>query len=148
MTDPTIRFSVSLPRPLLEELDARMTRRGYASRSELVRALIRKELVHEQWAAGTDAMVGVLAICYDHHRRGLTDRLHAIQHRRFVHVLCTQHVHVDHDTCLETIVLRGKPAEIEQLALEIGGQKGVQFAELTRMGVPPAATAPAARPAR
>ena len=49
--------------------------------------------------------------------------------------ICTQHVHVDHHTCLETIVLRGRPEQIEQLALEIGGQKGVQQAELVRMGV-------------
>ena len=135
MTDPAIRFTVSLPRPLLDELDARITHRGYASRSELVRDLIRKELAADRWRAGTEEMVGILSITYDHHRRGLVDRLHAIQHHRYVHVLCTQHVHVDHHICLETIVLRGLPAEIEQLALEIGGQKGVQQAELVRMGV-------------
>jgi CopG family nickel-responsive transcriptional regulator len=135
MTDPAIRFTVSLPRPLLTELDARITGRGYASRSELVRDLIRKEMTADRWRAGTEPMVGVLSIVYDHHRRGLVDRLHAIQHDRYVHVLCTQHVHVDHHTCLETIVLRGRPEQIEQLALEIGGQKGVQQAELVRMGV-------------
>lgn len=132
--DPTIRFTVSLPEPLLAELDERITGRGYASRSELVRDLIRKELVHDAWQAGDREMIGVLSLRYDHHRSGLTDRLHAIQHRQFVHVLCTQHVHVDHHTCVETIVLRGKPAEIGQMALEIAGLKGVNEAELTRLG--------------
>lgn len=136
MTDETLRFTVSLPRTLLEELDRRIVGRGYASRSELVRDLIREQMAHDAWAGGDDEMVGVLTISYDHHQGGgLNARLHAIQHRHYVHVLCTQHVHVDHHTCLETIVLRGRPCEIEDLALEIGGQKGVRFAELTRTGL-------------
>ena len=132
--EKTIRFSISLPAGLLAELDARFTDRGYASRSELVRDLIRKEMVRDDWAGGTRDMVGILCISYDHHHAGLTDKLHEIQHKQFVHVLCTQHVHVDHHTCVETIVLRGKPEQIERMALEIGGLKGVDFAELTRMG--------------
>lgn len=132
--DPTIRFTVSLPEALLAELDERITGRGYASRSELVRDLIRKEMVRDAWQGGDREMIGVLSLRYDHHRAGLTDRLHAIQHRQYVHVLCTQHVHVDHHTCVETIVLRGKPAEIEQMALAIAGLKGVTEAELTRLG--------------
>ena len=135
MNDATIRFSVSLPRTLLEELDARIVKRGYTSRSELVRDLIREQMARDTWASGDAEMVGVLAISYDHHQTGLNARLHAIQHRRYVHVLCTQHVHIDHHTCLETIVLRGRPDEIEDLALAIGGQKGVKVAKLTRTGI-------------
>ena len=133
--DETIRFSVSLPSGLLDEMDRTMTDRGYASRSELVRDMIRARLVDAAWDDVDAEVHGVLAIVYDHHRRGLTDRLHKVQHDRYVHILCTQHVHLDHDRCLETIVLRGTPVEIERMALEIGGLKGVEFAELTRMAV-------------
>jgi len=131
----TIRFTVSLPRNLLDELDASMTHRGYASRSELVRDLIRARMVEAAWAAPDAEVHGVLTIVYDHHRRGLTDKLHTVQHNQYVHILCTQHVHLDHDHCLETIVIKGTPGEIEKMALEIGGLKGVEFAELTRTGV-------------
>jgi len=142
--DATIRFTVSLPGSLLDELDQRITSRGYASRSELVRDLIRKEMVRDAWQGGDREMVGVLSLRYDHHHRGLTDRLHDIQHRQFVHVICTQHVHIDHHTCVETIVLHGKPAEIEEIAMRIAGLKGVSEAELTRMGgVPGGAHRPA-----
>lgn len=130
--EETIRFSVSLPASLLEELDARFTARGYASRSELVRDLIRAQIVDDAWSSGLDEVVGVLTICYDHHQRGLTDKLHRIQHNEFIHILCTTHVHLDHDNCLETIILRGRPDEISRMAVEIGGQKGVKFAELSR----------------
>jgi CopG family nickel-responsive transcriptional regulator len=78
----------------------------------------------------------VLTICYDHHQRDLKDRLHRIQHDHFVHILCTTHVHLDHDNCLETIILRGTPGEIEKMSLQIAGLRGVVFSGLTRAAVP------------
>ena len=133
--DETIRFTVSLPKRLLDELDEGVTSRGYSSRSELVRDMLRARMVEDAWGHDEAEVNGVLTIVYDHHRRGLTDRLHRVQHSKYVHILCTQHLHLDHDHCLETIVLRGTPGEIERMALEIGGLKGVEFAELTRTGV-------------
>ncbi|RMF73394.1 MAG: nickel-responsive transcriptional regulator NikR [Acidobacteria bacterium] len=130
--DETIRFTVSLPASLLAELDRRLVDRGYASRSELVRDLIREKLVEQRWARGRQRVHGVLTICYDHHQRELADRLIEIQHEAHARVLCTTHVHLDHARCLETIVLAGRPAEIEDLALRIAGLRGVQFARLTR----------------
>ncbi|MTW22280.1 nickel-responsive transcriptional regulator NikR [Allochromatium palmeri] len=127
----TIRFSVSLPGNLLEELDRRVTSRGYASRSELVRDMIRERLVENAWQAG-DEVAGVLVIIFDHHQRELAQKLIDIQHHQEVHVLCSTHVHLDHDNCLETIILQGHPPEIEQIVAEIGGLKGVKFAKLTR----------------
>ncbi len=126
------RFSVSLPAGLLAELDRRVTRQGYPSRSELVRDLIRERLVTEKWERGRGTVYGTLTISYDHHQRGLADRLAEAQHNRYINVLCSTHVHVDHHHCLEVILLRGRPAEIEKLAIRIGGLKGVRFSRLTR----------------
>jgi CopG family nickel-responsive transcriptional regulator len=130
-SDDTIRFSVSLPAGLLAKLDRRVTSRGYPSRSELVRDMIRERLVEDAWQAG-EAVAGVLAIVYDHHQRELAQKLIDIQHNERVHVLCSTHVHLDHHNCLETIILDGHPPEIEHIAAEIGGLKGVKFAKLTR----------------
>lgn len=134
MSNPeeTIRFSVSLPKPLLDELDQRVVNKGYASRSELVRDLIRERIVEETWERGDEEVAGVLTIVYDHHQRELNQHILDIQHRQYVHVVATTHVHMDHHNCLETIIIRGMPAEIERLSLEIGGLRGVRFAELTR----------------
>lgn len=131
-SEDTIRFTVSLPRHLLDELDQRLVRQGYASRSELVRDLIRERLVQEVWEAGDQEVAGVLTIVYDHHQRELTQHILDIQHRQYVHVVATTHVHMDHHNCLETIIIRGRPAEIERLSLELGGLKGVHFSDLTR----------------
>lgn len=127
-----IRFTVSLPRSLLDALDERVIGRGYASRSEFVRDFIRERIVEDVWAQGAEEVVGVLTIIYDHHQRELTQRMIDIQHSDQVHVLCTTHVHMDHHNCLETIIIQGQPPEIERIAIEIGGLKGVRFAKLTR----------------
>jgi CopG family transcriptional regulator, nickel-responsive regulator len=129
------RFSVSLPGRLLRELDRRFTDRGYASRSELVRDMIREKMVEERWSQEAGEVIGVLTISYDHHQRGLTDRVTDLQHNAFLNVLCSTHVHLDHDHCLETIIVRGRPADIEQIARDIGGLRGVRFARLTRASV-------------
>jgi len=133
--DETRRFTVSLPAPLLEEMDGRIVNEGYHSRSELVRDMIRAQLVQEAWEKDEGEVHGVLTICYDHHRRDLKDRLHRIQHDHYVHTLCSTHVHLDHDNCLETIILRGPAERIEKMALAISGLRGVTFSGLTRAAV-------------
>ena len=130
--DHVTRFSVSLPDSLLAELDRRVIRRGYASRSELVRDLIRERMVEDKWKADTEKVVGVLTISYDHHQRGLSQKILDLQHSRHVNILCTTHVHLDRDNCLEIIIIKGRPREIEQIAIECGGLRGVRLAKLTR----------------
>jgi len=126
------RFSISLPEALLAELDRRVIRHGYASRSEFVRDLIRERMVEDKWKAGAEVVIGVLTISYDHHQRGLTQKIVDVQHSRHINILCSTHVHLDRDNCLETIIIRGRPREIERLAIQCGGLRGVRFAKLTR----------------
>lgn len=127
-----VRFTVSLPGEMLGELDRQMIGRGYASRSEFVRDLIRDRMVAEKWGDARREVIGVLTIAYDHHQKDLTEKIVEIQHRRYVNILCATHVHLDHDNCLEVIIIRGRPPEIEKLGIEIGGIRGVRFARLTR----------------
>jgi len=126
------RFSISLPEPLLAELDRRVIRRGYASRSEFVRDLIRERMVEDKWEGDAGRVVGVLTIGYDHHQRGLSQKILDVQHTRHVNILCSTHVHLDRDNCLEIIIIKGRPREIEQIAIECGGLRGVRLARLTR----------------
>lgn len=130
--EETVRFTVSIPKKLLDELDRRIVGRGYDSRSEFVRDLIRERIVADEWADQESEVVGVLTISYDHHQRQLVQKLIDVQHAHHVNVLCTTHVHMDHDHCLEAIVLRGRPGEIERLCIAIGGLRGVRTAGLTR----------------
>lgn len=130
--DDTIRFSVSLPAGLLEELDRRVGGKGHASRSEFVRDLIREQIVETKWKNSSDDVVGVLTIGYDHHQRDLTRKILDVQHSTYVNILCTTHVHLDHHNCLEVIIIKGKPRGIERIRSQIGGIRGVKYAKLSK----------------
>ena len=138
MKSSIIRFRVSLPQNLLETLDERLTHKGYSSRSEIVRDMIREKLNEEIWSSGAENTQGVavLTIIYDHHQRELNQRMidiqHTSTHKGNVEILCNTHVHLDQHNCLETIILRGNGVHIEDLSIEIGGLKGVKFSKLTR----------------
>jgi CopG family nickel-responsive transcriptional regulator len=126
------RFSVSLPNSLMAELDRRVNQRGYSSRSEFVRDLIRARMVEDRWEAGAEDVVGVLTIGYDHHQRGLLQKIVDLHHSQYVHILCTTHVHLDRHNCLETVIIKGRPGEIERIAGSSAGLRGVRFARLTK----------------
>ena len=130
--DKIIRFSVSLPDALLGALDDNVIKKGYASRSEFIRDLIREQITEEKWAGAEEEVMGVLTLIYDHHQPELARKMIDIQHRPDVNVACTTHIHIDHHNCLETIIIRGKPHEIETISIQIGGLKGVKFAKLTK----------------
>jgi CopG family nickel-responsive transcriptional regulator len=130
--EDTIRFSVSLPLNLLKEIDKRVVKKGYASRSEFVRDLIREKMVEDKWQNIKEDVVGVLSISYDHHERNLARKIMEAQHNRYVNVLCSTHVHLDHNNCLETIIIKGTPPEIEKITIRIAGLRGVKFAKLTK----------------
>jgi len=131
MGEKLTRFSITIPEELLEYLDSKVVNKGYSSRSEFIRDMIREKIIEDKWS-GEEEVIGVLTVIYDHHHRELTQKMIDIQHSRYINVMCTTHVHLDHHNCLETIIIRGKPSEIENISIKISGLKGVKFAKLTK----------------
>ena len=131
-----IRFSVSLPKQLLDELDSKIISQGYASRSEFTRDLIREKMVQDSWKNEDEELLGVLTLIYSHHQNDLISKMMDFEHDADINISCTTHVHIDHDNCLETLVLRGKAKNIEKFSEKIGGLKGVKFSKLTKAAVP------------
>jgi CopG family nickel-responsive transcriptional regulator len=123
------RFSISLESSLLERFDKQIRKQGYPTRSKAVSDLIRQNLVKESWRKG-DEVAGAVIMVYDHHRRGLSSRLTRIQHEYHHLIISSQHVHLDHDNCLEIVVARGKTAEVQALACKLKATKGVKYASL------------------
>ena len=119
-----IRFGVSLGRDLLGRFDTLIAERGYASRSEAFRDLIRGSLVEEEWRKGGE-VAGAITLVYDHHKKDLVNRLTDLQHDVHDLIISTQHIHLDHDHCLEIIAVRGRAAEVRQLADSLRSVKGV-----------------------
>ena len=130
MSDQLVRFTVSLEADLLDSFDRHIAEQKVATRSEAIRQLIREALTAHEWAAGAGDAAATLTIVYDHHRTSLMEKLLALQHRHAHLVVSTMHVHLDGDHCLEVIVLRGKAKELQRMAAELKGLKGIHQGQL------------------
>lgn len=124
------RFSVSVEGDLLEKFDRYCQEEQFATRSEAVRQLIRDTLTRRAWLSDAQDVAGTLTLVYDHHRSQLRDRLMQLQHDHTEMVVSTIHTHLSHDVCLEVIILRGQPGQLQHLASQLRGIKGVYKGEL------------------
>jgi CopG family nickel-responsive transcriptional regulator len=124
-----VRFSVSIDEKLLERFDRQIFEKGYPTRSKAIADLIRGNIVTDEWKGGREVAAAVIMV-YDHHRRNLSNRLTAIQHDYHNLVISSQHIHLDHDNCLEIVVVRGKPAKVAELANRLKATKGVKYCSL------------------
>ena len=125
------RIGVAIDSDLLKKFDKLISARGYANRSEAFRDLIRDELVERTWATPDSNVVGTVTLVYDHHVRLLNEKLTDMQHSHFHQILSTLHVHLDHDNCLEVLVVRGKAAQVKKIADALISTKGVKHGRLT-----------------
>jgi CopG family nickel-responsive transcriptional regulator len=135
------RIGVALDSELLERFDRSIERQGYTNRSEAFRDLIRDRLVTELTAAPGSIVVGTVTLIYDHHASGITEKLTELQHEHHELVVSTSHAHLDHDSCLEVLIVHGKSAQVTQFADRLIGLKGVQHGRLV-MTVPEHALTP------
>src|SRR5579875_2797528 len=124
------RIGIALDSELLERFDRSIGRRGYTNRSEAFRDLIRDRLVSEQTAIPNATVVGTVTLIYDHHAHGVTERLTGIQHQHHQLIVSTSHAHLDHDSCLEVLIVHGHSSQVERLADRLIGLKGVQHGRL------------------
>ncbi|MBL0141186.1 MAG: nickel-responsive transcriptional regulator NikR [Betaproteobacteria bacterium] len=129
------RITISLDESLAHEFDHLIARRGYENRSEAVRDLLRRELEAERIREGTGQCVANLSYVYNHHERDLGERLTRTQHAH--HDLCvsTMHAHLDHDDCLETVILRGPVRSVHEFAQAIIAERGVRHGSLNMISV-------------
>jgi CopG family transcriptional regulator, nickel-responsive regulator len=125
-----VRFGVSLDHHLLDDFDRHIARKKYTNRSEALRDMIRDNLVGQEWDQNKET-VGSITFVYDHHIRDLTNKLTDIQHRFQGIILSGMHVHLDHDHCLEVLVVRGKGSDIKKVSDALLSVKGVKHGKLT-----------------
>ena len=125
------RIGVAIDSTLLKKFDQLIESRGYTNRSEAFRDLIRDELVEERWGHPESTVVGTVTLVYDHHVRMLNEKLTDMQHSHFQQILSTMHVHLDHDNCLEVLVVRGKASAVQKIADALISTKGVKHGRLT-----------------
>jgi len=124
------RFGISLDKGLLEKFDRLIESKSYTNRSEAFRDLIRQELVKKEWQ-GAHEVVGAITLIYDHHRRELVNKLLDIQHEFGSCIISSQHIHIDHNNCLEILAVKGSPEKVQRLSDNLKAVKGVKHSTLS-----------------
>ncbi|MBC9933520.1 nickel-responsive transcriptional regulator NikR [Chitinophaga qingshengii] len=125
-----VRFGVSIEKNVLQLLDNYIEDNQFPNRSQAIRHLIQRIEVEKQWQS--DVVVGgSITLLFDHHKRDLLDKITDIQHDYHDLILCSQHIHLDHDNCLEIIAVKGKASLLKQLANALTAVKGVIHGQLS-----------------
>jgi len=125
-----IRFGVSMDGRLLARFDQLIADKGYSSRSEAIRDLIRDQVVEQSWEEEDEEMVGTITLVYNHEIHDLTERLINYQHQVHGAVMSSLHVHLDKHNCLEVLAVKGKGREIKKVADKLIGTRGVKHGKL------------------
>ncbi|MCG2713521.1 MAG: nickel-responsive transcriptional regulator NikR [Candidatus Omnitrophica bacterium] len=124
------RFGVSLDKGLLEKFDKLIESKSYTNRSEAFRDLIRQELVKKEWFDANE-VIGAVTLIYDHHKRELVNTLLDIQHEFGSCIISSQHIHIDHNNCLEILAVKGSPEKVQRLSESLKAVKGVKHSTLS-----------------
>ena len=124
-----VRFGVSLDGKLLSQFDSLNRGKNYTNRSEAVRDLIRQELIRKEWEGGGD-VAGAITLIYDHHRKDVLGKVIDVQHDDQDLIISTQHIHLDHNNCLEIIAVQGRARDVIKLAATLKSIKGVRHSSL------------------
>ncbi len=129
--DGVTRIGVSLDPALLEDFDKVITKKGYVSRSEAIRDLVRDSLAENEWKNDKEFMTGVIVMIYDHDVTDIAEKLTAIQHAKMDNINTSTHVHLDSGRCMEVIIVQGELGDLKTLANDISSVKGVLRCKLT-----------------
>jgi CopG family nickel-responsive transcriptional regulator len=124
------RITITIDEDLLATIDSIMERRGYASRSEAVRDMVRDAAAREPALPDTSACVAALGYVYDHETRALAQRLTRTAHDHHDLAVANLHVHLDHESCMEISILKGTVSAVRELADALTAQRGVRHANL------------------
>lgn len=125
-----VRFGVSLEKELLEKLDSYAANNHFTNRSQAIRYLINVNAVTKKWE-NNNVVAGSITIVYDHHRRELSEKLTDVQHNYHDIILCSQHIHLEEDLCMEIIAIKGKANILNELANKVIAIKGIHHGKLT-----------------
>jgi CopG family nickel-responsive transcriptional regulator len=123
------RFSISLEKELLEELDQYADNNNFANRSQAVRHLIEKNIVEKKWQCN-NMVAGVVVMIYDHHKKDIITKSNDIQHNYFDVILSSQHFHLSYEICLEIIAVKGQANRLTELSDKLISIKGIKHGKL------------------
>lgn len=129
--DGVTRIGVSLEPDLLKEFDEAISRKGYVSRSEAIRDLVRDSLAEKEWKNDELMMAGTIVIVYDQSIGMVMEKLAAVRQKNSDNISVTLHSNLGNDRSMEVIVVNGKLGLLKTISNEFVSVKGVLRGKLT-----------------
>ena len=124
--DNVTRTGISFEPKLLKLFDKFIKEKGYSNRSEAINDIIRDKLAHHH----ENEIVGTIKVIYDQRVGHYSKNVSNLQHDYHCQIVSSMHTYLDHHTCLELIVVKGKIERIKKLLKKIDETEGVKEAEL------------------
>jgi CopG family nickel-responsive transcriptional regulator len=131
--DKLKRFGISVESELISQFDKHISSLKYKNRSEAIRDMIRNKLSENKLQNLNAEAFGIITITYDHHKRDIEKNLTSYQHSSFKSIVFTNHIHINHDNCLEIIVVKDKISKIKKFAEQLLSLKGVKNGKISLM---------------
>lgn len=128
------RFGVSIHKNLLELFDKQIRTQSYETRSKAISDLI-KEYVESDIINADGVFAGAVTFLYSHHNKDLVSKLLEVQHDNHDLIISMQHIHLDHDICLEILAVRGESSLVKSLYYKIKALKGVKLASISATAI-------------
>ena len=125
------RIGISIEKDLLSHFDKLIKKQGYQNRSQAFCDLIRQQISREKMKKPKSKAIASVCLIYDHHATKLSQKLTHLQHTHLLQTVCSTHVHLDKNDCLEVIVLKGYVSQIHKLAESLLSQKGVKLGKVS-----------------
>ena len=128
--DKITRISITVEESILRQFDQYLKEEGFPTRSAAIGQMIRSALVSQRWEKGA-VVAGVITIIYDHHKMRILEKITDAQHHWGGIVICSQHAHLDHNNCMENIIVRGTVESIRSLHRDLSAVKGMKHTVLS-----------------
>ncbi|MBI2542460.1 nickel-responsive transcriptional regulator NikR [Candidatus Woesearchaeota archaeon] len=124
--DRVTRTGISFEPKLLKLFDRFIREKGYTNRSEAINDIIRERLFHRRH----EQAIGTIKVTYDQRIGHYGKNVSNLQHDYHCQIISSMHTYLDHHTCLELIVVKGKADRVNKLLEKIKKTEGVKKAEL------------------
>ena len=126
-----VRLSISLPAELFAELDAMVSEREVANRSQMIAELIRQELaVHSARERPETVLAGTITLIYRAESGRIRQALAQVQLGFIPEIISSQHIFLEDDQSLEVLLVQGTAQRLHNLCDALRKVRGVQQTQL------------------
>lgn len=128
--DGLARLSVSLPAPLLRQLDQMVARRSLKNRSHLIAELIRHELADDSGVREKSVLSGTITLIYRTQGTRAARAIDEVQTGFVTEIISSQHVWLETGQALEVLLVQGLATRLHTLCDGLRSIRGVLQAKL------------------